>query len=300
MQNKQTVYQQFDLPALEREYSPSSCIDDIMVFIQQYIDLSQQALNFAQNSDSVITNLPYGESVDEVLDLFLPVDTSNYKSKLHVYIHGGYWQELTKNESSFAATNFQENGYHFAVLNYSLAPKVSLSEIVDQCRQAIAFLYQQAEEYGYDKNEIYLSGSSAGGHLAMMMALTDWSKYLAIESNIIKGICAVSGIYDLTPIALTYINEPLKLSSLEIKENSPLLLNFSCKILANCQIILAYGDNETSEFKRQTLAIKSYFEQQGLMARFAEIEYRNHFNVILDLAEPQSWLSQEVFKQMQT
>lgn len=299
MRKKQTVYQQFDLPALEREYSPSSCIDDIMVFIQQYIDLSQQALNFAQNSHSVITNLPYGESTDEVLDLFLPVDTSNFKSKLHVYIHGGYWQELTKNESSFAATNFQKNGYHFAVINYSLAPKASLSEIVDQCRQAIVFLYQQADKYGYDKNEIYLSGSSAGGHLAMMMALTDWSKYLAIGSNIIKGICAVSGIYDLTPIALTYINEPLKLSPLEIKENSPLLLNFSCESLANCQIILAYGDNETIEFKRQTTALKDYLTNQNSSVLCAEITDRNHFNVILDLANPNAWLSQQVFEQME-
>ena len=132
----------------------------------------------------------------------------------------------------------------------------------------------------------------------MMMALTDWSKYLAIGSNIIKGICAVSGIYDLTPIALTYINEPLNLSPSEINENSPLLLNFSSKNLANCQIMLAYGDNETSEFKRQTMALKDYLTNQSSSVLCAEITDRNHFDVILDLAKPNAWLSQQVFAQM--
>jgi len=287
------MYKTFDLKTLEREYSPSSCVDDISPYLLQYITLSQNNLKIAKQHKQVVENLRYGRSNDEVLDLFLPFSSIDSQKKLHVYIHGGYWQELSKNESCFAANNFQENGYHFAVLNYSLAPKATLTQIIEQCRQAIAWLYQHAENYGYNKNDIYLSGSSAGAHLAMMMALTDWSKYLPVNHNIITGICAVSGIYDLTPIAQTYINDPLKLTELEILENSPLFLSGNYKILAGCQITLAFGDNETSEFKRQTLEIKSLLEGSGLTLSFNEIANRNHFDVILDIADPSSWLGKQ-------
>ena len=129
----------------------------------------------------------------------------------------------------------------------------------------------------------------------MMMALTDWSKYVETDQNIVKGICAVSGIYDLTPIAQTYINEPLQLSEKEITNYSPLLM---IKPLKNCAIILSYGDNETSEFKRQTTAMIHHLTEQKIKVTQAEIAQRNHFDVILDLADPKSWLCGEVFKQM--
>lgn len=289
------MYQNIDLKTLEKEYSPSSCIDDIGVYIKQYIDLSDKAKKTAIEQGKLISNVQYGSNPDEVLDLFMPFEPAPQKRKLQVYIHGGYWQELSKDESCFAATNFQNSGYHFAVVNYSLAPDASLTEIVEQNRQALIFLYQNAEKYGYDKNKIYLSGSSAGGHLAMMMALTDWSKYTDTEQNIIRGICAVSGIYDLIPIAQTYINEPLQLSEKEITDYSPLLMS---KPLKNCSIILSYGDNETSEFKRQTNAMKNHLAEQEIMVTHAEIAQRNHFDVILDLADENTWLSQQVFKQM--
>ncbi|MDO6445506.1 alpha/beta hydrolase [Colwellia sp. 1_MG-2023] len=303
IKNNHLLYQDFDLKSLEQEYSPSSCIDDINVYINQYLTLSQQNLLYAQQQHKVLENLQYGYSKDEVLDLFLPFDSGNVQKKIHVYFHGGYWQELSKNESCFAANNFQQQGFHFAVINYSLAPQATLTEIVEQCRQAIVWLYQHANEYGYDNNEIYLSGSSAGGHLAMMLALTDWSQYLTVKSNIIKGICAVSGIYDLTPIAQTYINKPLQLTSQEIIENSPLLIDLESNHTANiplpdCKVILAYGDNETNEFKRQTNAMKQRLTKQNIHSSFTEIEGKNHFDVILDLSIPDSWLSQSVLQQM--
>ena len=299
------MYRNFDLKTLELEYSPSSCIDDIGIYIQQYIDQSNQALQFAQQQTKVLTNLNYGKTSneDEVLDLFLPFESTPSKKKLQVYIHGGYWQELSKNESSFAATNFQQHGYHFAVINYSLAPNATLTEIVAQNCRALVWLYQHAEEFGYDKDEIYLSGSSAGGHLAMMMVLTDWSTYLNVSDktvgNIIKGVCAVSGIYDLTPIKQTYINEPLQLTEVEVTDQSPLLLSANYNYLTDCQMIFAFGDNETDEFKRQTLAMKSSLQDYGYLTNVSEIKNRNHFDIILDLAVPASWLSHQVFKQME-
>jgi len=289
-------YLDFDKQVLEREYSPSSCIDDINEFINLYINQSKAALSSARQSDTVITNLYFGASETQTLDLFFPTNRS--KKKLHVYIHGGYWQELSKNESSFAATTFQEAGCHFAALNYTLAPDATLTQIVDEVSQAILWLYKNADKYGYDKNEIYLSGSSAGAHLALLMSLIDWWKVdpQFSNNNPIAGVCAVSGIYDLAPLLNTYINEPLKLTTDEIITLSPLKL-VSSKT-PSCPVILAYGDNETSEFKRQSDELYYHYQQRKVNIVKSEILNRNHFDIILDLSLADSWLSKQVFKQM--
>lgn len=289
-------YLDFDKKTLEQEYSPSSCIEDINYYIQQYIDRSKTNLALASNSNSLISNIHFGEQQTQILDLFLP--TAPSKRKLHVYIHGGYWQELSKNESAFAATCFQQAGCHFAVLNYTLAPDATLTDIVNEVLAAILWLYQHAHEYGYEPNQIYVSGSSAGAHLAMLLALTDWQ---SIDSTFashspISGVCAVSGIYDLAPLLNTYINEPLQLTTDEIITLSPL------KLLAShapsCPVILAYGENETSEFKRHTDELYYHYQQRKIPIVKQEIQRRNHFDVILDLGNRDTWLCQQVFKQM--
>jgi arylformamidase len=284
---------QADLDRLNQEYSPSSCIDDINVYIEQYISLSDKAKALANKENTLHADLHYGESASQRLDLYMP--SQSPQARLIVYIHGGYWQQLSKEESSFAATNFQQHGFHFAVLDYTLAPNASLTEIVEDNRQAIAWLYAEASKFGYNRDQIYVCGSSAGAHLAMMMLQTDWSDYIAdYQGHIIKGVCAVSGVYDLQPLIDTYVNEPLKMDVTEAKENSPLLLPLPKAV----PIIIAFGDNETSEFKRQSKIMSDKLRTQGFEVRYQEIDDRNHFNVIVDLSDKSSWLFQQTIALM--
>ncbi|MGK0268514.1 MAG: arylformamidase [Paraglaciecola sp.] len=279
---------QYDLDKLNREYSPSSCIDDINIYIQQYISLSHQAKDLADIQNTLHVDLQYAESETQRLDLYMP--SQSPQDRLMVYIHGGYWQELSKEESSFAATNFQQQGFHFAVIDYTLAPKASLTEIVEENRQAMAWLYTQAAKFGYNPEHIYVCGSSAGAHLAMMMLQTDWSNYmLGYQGNIIKGVCAVSGIYDLRPLISTYINAPLKMDIAEAQRNSPLMLPLPKAV----PVIIAFGENETSEFKRQSKIMSEQLRTHGFTVQYKEIIGRNHFDVILGLCDQSSWLSQQ-------
>jgi len=296
---------QSGIDRLNREYSPSSCIDDINIYIKQYINLSDKAKTLANTESTLHADLQYGESETQSLDLYMP--TRSPQATLMVYIHGGYWQELSKEESSFAATNFQQQGFHFAVLDYTLAPKASLTEIVEENRQAIAWLYQEAAKFGYSQEQIYVCGSSAGAHLAMMMLQTNWSNYIASyqnsaqasyqgssKGNVIKGVCAVSGVYDLQPLIDTYVNDALKMDVTEAKKNSPMLLPLSKPV----PIIIAFGENETSEFKRQSKMMAEKLSAQGFEVVYKEIVGRNHFDVIVDLCSNTSWLSQQTIELM--
>jgi arylformamidase len=77
-------------------------------------------------------------------------------------------------------------------------------------RRSVRWLAEHLGEYGADPNRLYVSGHSAGGHLtAMTMPLAE-----------VCGGIAISGIYDLEPIRLNYLNEKLGLDA-EVERNSP-------------------------------------------------------------------------------
>lgn len=65
-------------------------------------------------------------------------------SPVVVYIHGGYWQELTKNQSAYCVSPLIENGYRVIILDYDLCPNVKLEEIVQQIRKAMKFVFEYA------------------------------------------------------------------------------------------------------------------------------------------------------------
>jgi arylformamidase len=237
------IYRNFDQAALDREYSPSSRVGNIMSYIRRYAELSAAA----QSQLYVRRGLAYGPSRGETLDFF---PATRVGAPLHVFIHGGYWQDLGKDESSFAAPAFVAAGAAFVALDYALAPDVSMDEIVRQNRAAIAWLYRHALRLGFDASRIHVSGHSAGGHLVGMLLATDWAREFGVPADVVRGATAISGIFDLEPIRLTYVNAPLGMDAAAAARNSPL----HRPPLSRCPLILCYGENETDEFKRQTRA----------------------------------------------
>jgi arylformamidase len=196
-----TLYRNMDKNTLEREYSPSSCVDDIMIYINQYIEQSRIAKEKLKHN--LIKDVKYGSEPRSRMDIFTPKGTKK-SFPIHVFIHGGYWQELSNEESAFAAPNFIDHDIIFIALDYTLAPKANLFEIVSQVRKGIVYIIENAEKYGGDKNNITISGSSAGGHLVAEILSMDWQKY-GYEKCPLKGALAISGIYDLEPIVHNYV-----------------------------------------------------------------------------------------------
>jgi arylformamidase len=214
------IYSTFDQDTLDREYSPSSMIDDISVYLDEYMHASDSAKHTALQNNLCKPNLRYGPGAEETLDLFLPATPGPVP--LHIFIHGGYWQLLSKNESCFAAPMFQEYGSAFAAINYTLAPQQTLSGIVEENRRAISWLYLHAGELGFDRERFFVSGHSAGAHLAMMLLQTDWPE-MGLAADVIKGVCAISGVYDLEPVRLSYVNDKVRMDAAEAARNSPIL-----------------------------------------------------------------------------
>ena len=275
-------WENFDSAMLEQQYSPSSCVDDLETLLSTYASESKKS----EASTTVIKDLMYGQQPDESLDYF---PTSNKKAPLQAFIHGGYWQELSKNESTFPGVDFVNNGIAYAAINYTLAPRAGIGQMVEQCRQSIKWLYNNAGKLGFNRNKLFISGSSAGAHLACMALLTPWENY-GLPGDLVKGATLMSGIYDLRPICHTYINEPLRMDEEEAIRLSPLFMNKSEKP----PVIICWGEFETDEFKRQSRALSEAWLEEGNKAVAFEVSGHNHFDIVHTLAKPETQLGRRV------
>lgn len=267
---------------LEREYSPSSCVDDIMAYLEAYAARSLAARQSCEDMGRGVVEIGYGQEDAQTIDLVTPA-RSETPSPLVVFIHGGYWQELSKLESLFSAVECLELGLAFAAIDYTLAPHASLDEIVAECRSALAVLASTAEEYDIDPDRIVVAGSSAGAHLAAMVALGpgDWKP---------AALVLISGIFELEPLIGTTINEALRLDVAAARRNSPLLAD----LVSLPETIIAYGDNETTQFTRQSAAMASAMRTAGVTVTELEVPGRNHFDVVFDLCDESTPLGRTV------
>lgn len=99
------------------------------------------------------------------LDLYLP--TMHDEAPLVVWIHGGGWRGGSKNNPSILAITTK--GYALASISYRFTDKAVFPAQIHDCKAAVRWLRANAGRFGYDPDFIAVAGSSAGGHLALLM-----------------------------------------------------------------------------------------------------------------------------------
>lgn len=268
---------------LDAEFSPSRLVDSIDPYLRAYREDSiavKKRFHRELQSD-----LRYGASEDEVLDLFLPCNAR----ALHVFIHGGFWQALSKDDAAFPAPLYLNHNIAFAAVNYALAPDVSLTQIFAQLKRAVAWLYRKVHPDTYPES-VVLSGHSAGAHLAAMLLTVNWEQDYGMPNDFIKGSMLISGVYDLAPISRSYVNDALRLASSEIHELSP--VNHGC--VNSNPVCIVYADNETNEFKRQSKLLFDNWSDQSPHLEIQMIRGRNHFDLVQDLRHERSLIGQKL------
>ena len=224
-------------------------------------------------------DLRYGDSPRERLDLFLAADPS---APTLAFIHGGYWQMNDKEGTTFLAEGVLPHGINFALIEYTLAPEARLDRIVTEVRRAVSWLAEHLPAYGADPARLYVSGHSAGGHLtASTMTLPA-----------VRGALAISGIYDLEPIRLNYLNIKLGLDEVEAERNSPLL---HLPPMAG-ELVVAYGTRELPELCRQSIDYAQAWVERGLAGHLLPVDGANHFTILETLADPRGALAQALLK----
>jgi acetyl esterase/lipase len=123
-------------------------------------------------------NIPYaGDTLKKhLLDIYIP-EKAKATMPLVIWVHGGAWMLNDKHADMSYMKNtvrsFIDSGYAMASIDYRFSTDAVFPALIQDCNQAVEYLYQHADEYKFDKNRFAVIGFSAGGHLASLMALSN-------------------------------------------------------------------------------------------------------------------------------
>lgn len=230
---------------------------------------TKQSTGFLEKHNNYL-NLSYGPRERNQIDF---IKAEKGKNSVLVFIHGGYWQKNSKETYANFAAGPISHGIHVAIIEYTLAPDVTLDEIVAEINMGINFLNDNfLSSIGIHSSQIVVAGSSAGGHLTAM----------AMLNPNVKGGIGISGLYDLEPIRNSYLNLKLKLDHGASIRNSP-LLNASD---TNTPLTLVVGSDELPLLRKQTADFAAYRAKKGLPVHYEEIQNTNHFTILHELSSP--------------
>lgn len=274
------VYGQYDQTGLEAQYDLRPIWPDVPDVVAYRENESARVRGLIPGR----LDIAYGDAPKQRLDVFPPTD-GRVGAPALIYIHGGYWQVSDKNDTTYIAPAFLDAGIAFITLNYTLAPDAPLDQMVEECRTAIAWVWNNADEIGVDKDWLFLAGHSAGGHLTAMMLTTDWPDVdAALPRNLLRGACALSGLYDMEPIRLCRVNDALGLRPEDVERNSPLYLDPK----ADIPFILSVGDLETDEFKRHQNELFAAWTAKGLGIQEVAAPGCHHYTIVGHFGDPDS------------
>ena len=254
------MYRGMDRAALDAAYNNGAAVKDSAQIVADWEARSTRLR--AKHAESM--DLRYGEDERNRIDYF----AARRDGPVLMFIHGGYWQNRAKELFAFVAEGPLAWGINVALIGYTLAPQKRLDHIVAEIHAAAGWLAQSIPMLGGDPKQLFASGWSAGGHLTAM----------AMSHAAVRGGLAISGIYDLEPMRLSYINNKLRLDEAEARRNSP--------GPTGKPLYVAYGADELPELRRQS---EDY--ARLLNRKATSVPGRNHFNVLEELASPHGALT---------
>lgn len=225
---------------------------------------------------------PYGPGERQRYDLF---HAGAGPAPLVVFIHGGYWRMGERQDCEFIADAFNAAGIDIAFPSYSLCPTVSVMQIIDELRRCLAALWARTNQ------RPVVIGHSAGGHVTAAMLATDWSKLPGVPADLVRAGCAISGIFELAPLIATSINVQVRLDPAAAAAASPLFWQPPPR---GCTLVAAVGDDESSEFHRQSRAMAEAWANAGVHTEYLSVAGTNHFTVVEELANPDAALFRRV------
>ena len=245
--------------------------------------------------------LAYGHAEHENLDIFTPaVKAARGHSKSRsvtrkrpvlVFIHGGYWRSLSKEDQSFLVPFWSALGVVSVVPNYALCPSVSIKHIAVQMVNALAWVYRHIDQFGGDPDNIHVVGHSAGGHLAALLLTTRWAEVGAhlgvhLPEQLIQSAMSISGLHELESIRLTpFLNETLHLNAADALALSPAMLPAP----QGSRLVSVVGSLESEEFKRQCQLIQSSWGK-AVVPVCEQLQGLHHFSILESFSDPRSRL----------
>ena len=167
------------------------------------------------------------------IDLYHPHNTSGALAPILVHIHGGSWMSFDRSTAALSYTYWLERGFAVASPQYSfVCDGFNVADMRLELIEALQHIRVNAGGWGWDKDRIFISGDSSGGHLAMMVAYTVNASSLGIRGvvnnygpsyfeswacdvdNLVNGSCTDANLRAASPLYEVTTNSPPTLTFL--------------------------------------------------------------------------------------
>lgn len=231
---------------------------------------------------AVQADIAYGPHPRQRLDLYLPTGFAAAVPMTLVFIPGGCWgacDTLPKDDYLFIADTFTAQGYAVAILNYRLFPQHTFPDIIGDVAAAVDFLAQRAPALGAS-DKLVLSGHSAGGHMAALLALDE--RYLQPDTRTrLQGWIGLAGPYDFLPFT-EYYQPFLFAPESRFPESQP--VNFVDG--SETPALLLYGNADVRVKPRNILSLSARLAEKGVMHQTRCYDGLDHTGIIGALSRP--------------
>ena len=151
-------------------------------------------LNWSEHDSRVLAtnDLAYGADARQTLDVYRPEESQ--QAPVMVFWYGGSWQQGSKDYYRFVGQSLARRGFVAVLPDYRLAPDHPFPAFVEDAASTVRWVLDHAEKFGGDPKRIYISGHSAGGHNALMLALDP--RYLdavGLAQSDLAGVVSLAG-----------------------------------------------------------------------------------------------------------
>jgi acetyl esterase/lipase len=220
-----------------------------------------------------------GEGADSnkhKLDLFVPKGQKGFP--VLFFIHGGAWTSGDRKMYSRLGETFAKNGVGTVIISYRLTPQVQHPGHIEDVARAFAWTHANISKYGGKADQVFVTGHSAGGHLAALLATNEtYLKPHKLSPRDIKGVMPLSGVYNLTPGRLDKVfgtSEEALASASPIKHVNGKEPPF----------LIVYADGDMPGCEKASEGLCELLKGKKVEASTLKVKDRTHISIMLRLA----------------
>jgi arylformamidase len=259
------LFRGMDRVALDAAYNNTKAIPDFPETLARF--QARSAELYAAEAARCRRDVAYGSGARQRFDW---IGCGRPGAPTFIFIHGGYWQNCVKEDFAFIARGPLGCGFNVVLAEYTLAPAATMTQIVGEIGALLDFLQTHADEFDMVGSPVCLSGHSAGGQLTALFR----------AHSLVTHAMSISALVDLEPISLSWLNDKLQLTALEIEAYSPMR-----HIGKGVPMTVTVGAAELPELVRHSREYADGCRGAGERVEFVPVAGCTHFSVLEDLAE---------------
>ncbi len=251
-----------------------------------YFDVLNAAIPV--RGSTLTSDISYGTFPRRKLDVYRPHKVSA-PAPVIVFFYGGYWTSGDKHDYRFAAQAFTSRGFVVVIPNYRLIPAVKFPDFVDDGALAVKWTHDHIADFGGDANRIYLTGHSAGGHIALLLALDEHYLHdVGLDTHVIKAVAPIAAPTDFVPPPELRFAFGLTLAAMDGSQNPEIEpIHFARKDAPPTLIV--QGLKDTTVRPENAVSLQKHLADAGAEVDYIAYPTLDHVGAILSVWWPLSW-----------